>query len=651
MPDLSLSTDPPDSADPQAQESRDESTEAFDLDALSAASDRYALTPGLRIRHPRPNVIIPLLGSLMVGVALTLAGRFDFLCVATLEIDPDVSAEQRTQYRMELLAYAWERQSTEGSGNSALDRWAVEEVDGNVLRLSVLSGSRSVAAKRAAQVAEGFCLEKRTEAQNARETPGQSETVFAEYVAELTEKIDAAQHDLDAFVDLPGEDPFQEHKTLRVQWDRMRNEFNDVRERLAIASREEEGLRTAPMPTVGLVRDADRTRMIEADSGLQQDLRELVVNLTESKQFAKEVWRRSVAPLDQLRVAAESLVDVAAPSVKRAASPATEKQAEALVTASEAYLEEIKSFTDRWHQQFAALESLDLDPLSDAILTELDRTRNLVNTFLFDAGEQLASLRGRVRSIGEDPREDARHHVFLADLTRAFQTVPSVHHRFEFVVRRLEGANNFRLDAAEKAARGLRHRSKDRVDAIEEHLRAKATQREKKLRIERVNAAEQLVRELRTETDRVVNMMLAIQKELNLTADKGETFSRALMKMEVTAGRLKLFQADMQRNQRRIRSLAADRVAAAESIGVRFVGTGPVGGPENLRERLGFGGLAAALTFATAVIGQWWIIRRAAAGLPPWRASAGQRSLPSARQPSPRKNPAAATSRNPIRMD
>lgn len=650
MPDLSLSTDPPDFADAPAEQSPEESMQAFDLDALSAASDRYALTPKAPVRRPRPSVVIALLGSLMVGAALTLAGRFEFLGAATIQISSGVSVEQRAQYRAELLAYAWDRQTTDGSARTALDRWNVEVLAGNVLRLSVLSGSRSAAAQRAARFAEGFCREKDSEAERTRDTPGQSETILAEYVAEIDEKMDAAQSELDALVDLPGNDPFQKHKALRVRWDQMRNDFNEVRERLAVALREESGLRANPGPTLGIVRSEDRSRVIEADGAVQQDLRELVVNLSELKQFAQEVWRKSVAPLDQLRVAAESLVDVAAPSVRRAASPTTRKQAEALVTASELYLEEIKTFSDRWHQQFAAMEKLDLDPLGAAILTDLDRMRSLLNTFLFDAGEQLTSLRTQVRSIGEDPSEDARHHVFLANLTRAFQTVPSVHHRFAFAARKIEGANNFRLDAAETSARGLYHRSQNRVEEIEERLRVEAADRERKLRIEQVNAAEQLVRDMRLETDRVVNVILAMQKELNLTADKGEAFSRAVLKMEMTAGRLKHFQADLQRNRRRIQELAADRVAGAESIGVRFVGTEPVTGPKNVRERLGFGGLAAALTFATAMLGQWWIIRRTAPGLSPTSASASRGGRRKVKKRIGRAKP-AAVSHNSIRMD
>ena len=321
------------------------------------------------------------------------------------------------------------------------------------------------------------------------------------------------------------------------------------------------------------------------------------------------------------------------------------------MTASETYLEEIRSFTDRWHQRFSALEKLDVDPLSEAILADLERIRNLLNGFLFDAGKQLASLRDRVRSIGEDPSEDARHHVFLSNLTRAFQTVPSVHHRFEFAARRIEGPNNFRLDAAVTSASGLRHRSQEQVGRIEEVLRAEATERDRKDRLERVASAERLVRDLRSETDRVVDMMLAIQKEFNLTADRGEAFSRAVLKMEVTAGRLKLFQADMQRNHRRIRELAADRVAVAESTGVRFIGTEPVSGPVNLRERLGFWGLATGLTFATAVIGQWWIIRRAVPGLPQRRTLSNRGVWRSAKKRLPRSDPATEAVHSPIRMD
>ena len=583
---------------------------ADDLAALSAAGDHFVSANPSWESKPRPSIVIAILTALVAGAALTLAGRFEYRCGATLQVTGVSSFLRQTQYKKELLAYAWDDRTGDEVPRSEWDRWLVEMPRSDLLRLYPLTSSRDAGTERVRTVVEGFCQKKAKDAERARLTTGEAEEVLSEFLREFADRLDRAQREFDSIADLPGEDPFEHHAELRNRWNEMRDKFTQARERMSRASTELARLRSDPELSRALIQAEDRRRAIEADNALQQDLRELVVNLSEIKHFTEKAWRQSIAPLDQLGVAAESLVEVAAPSVRRAASDTTKKQAQELVAATSHYRDAIKAFADAWHRQFAVIEKLDVDPFSATILEEFERIRSDLNGFLYDSGQDLASLRTRVRALGEDPSEDARHHVFLSDLTRAFQTVPAIHHRFVFAARKIETANNFRLDAAVRAARGLWRRTRDRIGLIEKKLLQEATQLAKQEQIENVAAAEKLLEELQTEMDRVVDSMMSLQEDLNLNADRSEAFSRAVVRMEVAANRLKLLRADMGRTERRQRRLSADRVAAADAFTFQFLSSEPVNGPENLQERLKIGGLTAVLTFVAAMFGQWWITRK-----------------------------------------
>ena len=248
--------------------------------------------------------------------------------------------------------------------------------------------------------------------------------------------------------------------------------------------------------------------------------------------------------------------------------------------------------------------------MSGEVLDIYQRLRRNLNDFLFDMARRLSTMRSQVHAVGADPRDTARHHVFQSNLMRAFQTVQAAHHRFEFAAGAIETPDNFRLDAAIKSARGLRRRSQDRIRTIEEQLQAKATEHAKKRRVEKLIEAERFIDQARTATNKTVDELLALQEELNLGAEASEAFLRTVLRAEVATSRLEFARTDATQIEDRLRDLAAKRLSAADAASIELVSCDVTGRPINLSERLRIGGIGAALTLLTILLGQWWITRR-----------------------------------------
>ena len=244
----------------------------------------------------------------------------------------------------------------------------------------------------------------------------------------------------------------------------------------------------------------------------------------------------------------------------------------------------------------------------DAVVEQLVHP---LNDFLFDTARSLSTMRSRVQEVGDDPSDSARHHVYQSNLTRAFHTVQAAHHRFEFAAGALETPDNFRLDAAMKSARGLRRRSQDRIQEIEARLEAKAAERARQRHALELAEAEQFIDQVRSATDRTVDELIALQEELNLDTEASEAFLRAVLRAEVATSRLEIARTDRNQIEDRLRSLAAERVARAKTADVELVSCDVAGRPVNLDDRLRTGGVAGILTLITALLGQYWITRRA----------------------------------------
>ncbi|GAF75874.1 unnamed protein product, partial [marine sediment metagenome] len=256
----------------------------------------------------------------VVGVALTLAGRCEYRCAATIRLTGDVSAAQYATYRKDLRDYAWDRASDSTEAHLGPRRWSVDSPGPALLRFSLTANDRQAGVQRARVIAEGYRDEMRAKAANARATPTEAEDILAEYVARLQTRLNETQTRVGAAVAaLP--DTASEHlKSVMTQWKALRADFDTAREQLNRATVDLTRLRSEPEPTHGIVSSEVRGEARRADKALQQDLRELAVNLTELKLHLLNVWQQSAGPLERLVLSANELIETASdqPRVQRA---------------------------------------------------------------------------------------------------------------------------------------------------------------------------------------------------------------------------------------------------------------------------------------------------------------------------------------------
>ncbi len=582
------------------------------LEALSAATNRYVRSiVGKPPPHRRVSLAQAAIAASAVGIALTLAGRFEYRCVATMRIAGTPSSDQCAVYRKELLDYTWDQLGGATSGDAASKRWFVDSPAEDLLRVILITPDGDAGLERLRETATGFCDKMRATAAAARSTPSQAEDTLAGYGARLQARLNEAQDQVDAAISaLPETDPSEHRTALLSHWRALRSDFDTAREQLAEASANIARLQSEPEPKYGLVSSEKHREALQADDVLQQDLRELAVNLSELKLHLLNVRQRSAGPLEQLALAADELIETASSNPHRAIPQKDPRSDLALVVTVQAYRDMVKTFAKTWTYEFTALQRLEVNPYSGEVLDVYQRVRRQLSDFLFDAAKRLASMRSQVRALSADPRDSARHHVFQSNLVRAFQTMQALHHRFEFAAGTIETPDNFRLDAALKAARGLRRRSQHQIRAIEEALQAQAAERTRKRRIQELARAGQLVAQVRTAADQTVDQLIALQRELNLSAELSEAFLRAVLKAEIATARLKLTQTDLTQTQGRLRQLTVERLSRAEAADIEFISADVTGRPVNLTARLGTGALAGSLTLVIVLLAQWWITRR-----------------------------------------
>ncbi len=589
-------------------------------EGLSAAAPRYS-RPGHsddRLQRRRTSLPVAVLAALVVGAIVTVAGRFEYRCAATMRITGQASPAGRAAYRKELLDFAWDRMANVNAAGVIRKDWFVDSPGQDFLRLCLTTSDPKAGVEYVRSIATGYRDKMRALATTARDTPTEAEDILTNSLADLQVRASDAQTQVDAAIaSLPVTDASAHRQALVARWQDLEFNFIGARRHLAEASASVAQLQSEPEPTHGVVPSEDRRKALDADDALQQDLRELAVNLTELKLHLLNVWQRSAGPLEELAIAVNEIVETSSTASSRvphgpagAGSQTRSNGDSTLAVTLREYLDRLDTFAFEWNREFAAAKRLTIDPYSGEVLDAYQRIRRHLNDFLFDAARRLAAIRSYVYAATEDPRNNARQHVFRSNLMRAFQDMQAGHHRFEFAAGTIEIPDNFRLDVAIRAARGLRRRSQGRIKAIEHKLQAKAAERARKHRIQGLAEANQLKNQARADADATIDELLAVQKELNMSTERSEAFLRAFLKAEVAAARLKLIRKEAARTEDRLHKLAGKRAPAAQAADIELVSCGVMERPVNLTQRLKIGGLGAALTLFTVLLAQWWITRK-----------------------------------------
>ncbi len=573
------------------------------LQALSEAGRQYGRAfdrPGRSRQGSR--LAVAVLTAVCVGTAVAFFGGSLYRCTATLRLKGDPDARQTDTIRRSLADFAWDHVLDEDEPADWRRGVTATSPAPGLLLVTVIASSPREGVEHASAIVHGFQGLLRERADAVRRTPGAIENALSQRRRDLQARGEAALAEVEAAVAaIPATDPSNHRETLLARWRDLRGIFSTLSGTVAATSTELATLQAAPTPTQGLVSSDARRRALEGDAMLGQDLSELSVTLSELKLHLLNVWQASSGPLAQLGQSVEDFLaledqDAAANSIGASLS------GQGLwVQAARDYRDGLAGFSETWDRRFLALKRHDVDPMAGDILDAFQRARRELNGFLFQAGRRLTTVREAVRTTLADPRNAARRHVFESSLVRRFHAVEAAHHRFEFSAGTIETPQNFRLDIALKSGRGLRRRSTERIDRIDQALRVQAAQRAVQGRDAALAAAKEKLDAARHTADATVDELLALQDELHLNSTTHEAFLRAVLKAENARVRLEPIQADLAETERALLEHSRARLIEAAALGARLVTAAANEGPVSLGDRWRPAGVGGGVAFVVVL--------------------------------------------------
>lgn len=582
------------------------------LRELSSASDRYTTRAiSASVRRPKVRFGLTILAALAIGAVTALSVRPEYMCGGTFRLTEERTQSQRAELRSDLLNLVGGEFSSTTESTGVAPRWHVDASAHDLIRFRFVAANRSTGAERAARMAQAFLAAQRTKREQNRGTPSESEDIVSLYIQELQTRLAHAQTQLDsAMATIPDSDSREQKDALLDRWRSIRSGYTEARTRLAATYADVSCLRSEADPTHGVVPTDERREAFAADLGLQQDLRELSVHLTELRAHLLRVRATAAARFGQLSSAVTTLRQlISIEDTTDLGSPTTAILSR-LTVELDAYRRGLVEFADAWNAEFAAVEHLVVDPQAGELLDQYHRVRALLTEYFFSASQTLSAMRGAVNRVGEEQRDQARTYVLQSKLMRAFQTLQSAHHRLEFAAGTIETPDNFRLDIALRSAHGLRRRSQDQMRRIEAKLQAHATKRAIALHATTLAQAEHTLEHFRTETDKTVDQLVAVQDDLLETTEQVEGLVAAVVRAELAGDRLKITQSDLQRSEQRLRQLAAKRRSKYEDGGIKLASAGVMGSSINGSTRAAAGVAAGAIAFLSVLLGQWHMARR-----------------------------------------
>lgn len=580
---------------------------ASTLAELSVATEGFggSATSSRRDRR-RVSFLCALSVAVLAGAALTFAGRLEKVCAVTFRL-----SSPGAEMRAALADYA--RRNEDALARAAIRRgnWFVDQPAADRLRLGV----RTTRAQSGLECVRGLGSEFQQQMQDRaaalRNSPTDTERELQSLIAARQAQFaDLYRQVESASSALGNDDPSPHRSALLERWQTLREAFLQKRQALHDATVDAARLQNEPAPTYGLVSAEQRQDALHADAALQQDLNELAINLTELKAHLLHVWRRCVEPLDRVSSAADAFLDAVTSDATSTLWNESRGDEPPLLTAAKEYRESLTAFADAWNRRFDTIRQLDVDPYRAGTLNHYELARRQLNDFLFESSRRLAAMRSVLQGLAANPRDNARFHVALSDLTRAFQTAQTAHHRFEFEAGAIEAPENFRIDATTRAARGLQRRSQLRIRTIERALQEKAIARAKVAQAQARILANQQVQRFREAVDETVDELITLQEQLHLTAEQRAEFLRSTMSLELARTRFTITRSYLEELEDRARRLAKDRMAQADATQVQVVSCQIIDSAANLAERIQLGALGAGLTLLAMLFGQWWITRR-----------------------------------------
>lgn len=579
------------------------------LEALAAASTVHASSiPPVR-RAPRPSILLSLLIGFAVAAGVAWAGGFDYLVTCRVSMTPHRFAGSAEDLRRELLTVCLEQGRGQRSGGGDLKSCAVS-IEPQSLVLSSIASDRAAGALAASAAAEQFIDGVRERVRRRREKPGEAERVLAGQVGAFEKLLSRSESAVKAAVAaLPQDDPRVDRDALLANWSGVQSEFDESRSELERARLMLSQLESQAMPERAVVSEEARRRAIEAHDALQQDLSELSVNLSELRGHLLAARRKATQPMEKLQASCDALV-AACETETDGLLPSTREMLLDMRNSSMRYIAQFEPFREVWQTRFEEIQHREIDPESAVMLDEYSEIRKSLSDFLFQAARSLSEARDVLSQLAAAQTDSAVFHQAHARVARAFHEMQTAHHRFEFAASEVEAANNFRLEAAFLAARGLHRRCRQRLDVIQKRLEVEAVEAARIELEQKRKTASSSVERAREAADATVEELVALQSKLNLTVAQTESFQAALSELEAARGGFRSMETAIATTVESLEELKSARLAEPEDPGVRLASCEVGERPENLPQRLQVGGIAGGLAFALVLGCQWWVTRR-----------------------------------------
>ncbi len=601
---------------PHARASR--SLQGDPLGALSAASGDYTRSSGgagTRGHSPpaprqRVTVLLPIMGAIVVGFVLLIAGRNVHLCGATFHLPEKLDSTQRDLCRNTL--YDVVSADFGVSAGVAGDRdFFVDFPTRNTLRFAFKTPKNDVALAQAERASDKFLVSVERELVQAREEPSEAEMEVIAHIVELESLLAAERVILEqAVAGVPEEDRRAERDGLLDQWRSVRERYRTSGARVTEVAGSVHDLRNAPPPSHGIVTAEKRKQALAADLGLQQDLKELSVALTEIRGQIGRVQAATATLHSQLNGATTKLAEFPY-GVELGKLPQTmSDNVSALSGSAEAFRDSFASFSGIWARELSAIGDSPIDPRSQELLDGYQRTRSALNGFLFDSSKLLAAMRDSAHDIDTLKSDDGRVLQLQGRVSRSFQTLQTFYHRFEFAASQIDRSQNFRLDAAMRSASGLRRRSRQRMQKIDDALQVAALDQMKSFRSTSLQQAEALLEFTRGENDETVSTLVELQDQLSERVGSVEIFVTATVRAEMASRNVESLRTTIAETKTRLGELESARKSRGASVKIELAAAGILGPPINVGERFRTSGLGAAITLLGLLFGQWWVARR-----------------------------------------
>ncbi|MCP4591381.1 MAG: hypothetical protein GY842_11600 [bacterium] len=587
MPVPRVSTQPSEPAGPAPQQSR-----------TGGRSPR----PG---RHFRWGAFV-LAGGL--GLAAFFTSGFEYLAAVALTADPQaVSVDDLHGLRRDLLDHAWQ------AYNPTASRWRVDlDEPGRTLRVRLRGSDPEASLESVEQLAAAFLEHVRGLVEQARSHPGTDEQVLYEFRDSLQGELGTLTGDVRRIESsLASADCEAVESDLEGRLALRREAYEHTLEQVQAAESRLAALQRAPLPERAAVDPAARRRAVLADVEVQQDLKALRVQLAEGRQSLLRV-RESVSPvLADLAVAAERMKTLCALENYRKIPPKLRRVVERVSTSESDYRAALGRFSEHWAAEFTRIESLEDDPGRAELIELQSALQDGLSGFLFETSMALTTMRGDIRVLGPGGDLATGYHELASSLVRGFHMLQNAHHRFEFAAADVKCPNNFRLDAALKSSRGLRHRSRKRLNQIEERLGREALAALQAEREAQIATLTEEVKRLRPTLDRAVRNLLGTHEQ----ADEHDPVVRDFQQSKTVAGvyeeRIRQLRAELARIETRLNDLAAKRMDVINPDHLRLVPQPVSHWPVNLMAKLMRGLLAAVAALGVVTLIQLrWAPRR-----------------------------------------